>query len=308
MAFLYKGDNAAAWAQEFAARAPEIPFHLWPAAGEAADFDPAAVRFLAIWQPPADIPARFPKLEILFSVGAGVDQFDLAKLPPTLPLVRMVEPGLIDGMVEYVCFAVLGLHRDMPHYLSAREWRPLPVKTAAQRRVGVLGLGELGRAVLTRLATFGFDCAGWSRSRHEQPGVRCHAGADELPAFLAGCDILVCLLPLTAATRGMLDAQLFAALPAGAALVNVGRGGHLVEKDLLQALDDGHLSAAILDVCEPEPLPAGHAFWRHPRIWLTPHIASATQPASAVEAVLENLRRHARGEALVGLVDRSKGY
>lgn len=182
---------------------PEIDFRIWPDIG-----DPLQVRFLAAWEPPDDLAARFPHLQVLFSSGAGVDQFDLAALPPALPVVRMVEPGIVRGMVEYVTQAVLSLHRDLPAYRrqqQAGEWRPLPVRPADERRVGVLGLGSLGQAVLTQLQGFGFDCAGWSRSRRAIDGVRCYAGQDELPAFLARTELLVCLLPLTDATRGVLN-------------------------------------------------------------------------------------------------------
>ncbi|MDM0056371.1 2-hydroxyacid dehydrogenase [Variovorax fucosicus] len=306
--FLYKSDpeRGRQWAEVFRRREPAIDFRIWPDIG-----DPAQVRFLAAWEPPADLSARFPRLEVLFSSGAGVDQFDFAALPPQLPVVRMVEPGIVGGMVEYVTHAVLGLHRDMPRYRRQQAegvWQPLPVRPAGQRRVGVLGLGSLGQAVLAQLVGLGFDCAGWSRSRHAVDGVKCHAGADELPGFLARTDILVCLLPLTDSTRAFLDARLFSMLPKGAGLVQVGRGPQLVDADLLSALDSGQISEAVLDVTDPEPLPAAHAFWRHPNIQLTPHIASMTQPLSAAEAVLDNLRRFEAGEPMVGLVDRSRGY
>jgi glyoxylate/hydroxypyruvate reductase A len=162
--------------------------------------------------------------------------------------------------------------------------------------------------VLEKLVSFGFDCAGWSRSRHEVPGVACRAGSGELHPFLARSDILVCLLPLTDATRGFLDAALFAKCPKGVSLVHVGRGPQVVAADLLQALDEGHLAEAVLDVTDPEPLPPDHALWSHPRVRLTPHIASMTQPETAARAAIDNLRRFARGEPLVGLVDRSRGY
>jgi glyoxylate/hydroxypyruvate reductase A len=306
--FVYKSDPArgAVWARLFAQQAPHYTFRIWPDIG-----DPADVRFLAAWQPPPDIAGLFPNLEVLFSVAAGIDQFDMAALPSDLPIVRMIEPGIVNGMVEYVCWAVLGLHRDLPLYLRRQreqEWLALPVTPAARRRVGVLGRGLLGSAVLAKLRGFGFDCAGWSRSRHDIQGVACYAGSAELPAFLARTDILICLLPLTAATQGMLNAELFAALPRGAGLVQVGRGLQLVESDLRQALDSGQIGHAILDVCDPEPLPPGHWMWGHPRLWLTPHIASMTQPESAVEVMLENLRRYEAGAAMVGQVDRARGY
>ena len=308
MTFLYKADpeRGAEWARLFAERAPELPFRLWPDIG-----DPAAVRYLAAWTPPDDLAERFPNLDILFSVGAGVDQFDVSRLPPDLPVVRMVEPGIVDGMVEYVTLATLALHRDLIDYIArqrARVWEPIRLRSAAGRRVGVLGLGMLGSAVLEKLRGFGFDCAGWSRSPRALDGVRCFAGAGALPDFLARTDILICLLPLTDMTRGILNRELFARLPKGAALVNAGRGGHLVEADLITALDSGHLSAAVLDVAEAEPPPPNHPFWTHPRILLTPHVASMTQPDTAVSVVLDNIRRHQSGEPLRGLVDRARGY
>lgn len=308
MSFLYKADPARGrvWAEVFAQRAPQVDFRIWPDIG-----DPADVRFLAAWEPPTDLGERFPNLQVLFSTGAGVDQFNLAALPADLAVVRMVEPGIVSGMVEYVCWAVLGLHRDMPRYRQAQQaerWSPVPVRPAARRRVGVLGLGSLGQAVLKQLRSFGFDCAAWSRSRHDVEGVQCHAGADELAPFLARTEILICLLPLTDATRGFLDARLFAALPAGASLVQVGRGPQLVQQDLLSALGSGQLAHAVIDVCDPEPLPAGHPFWRHPQITLTPHIASMTQAESAAEVLIDNLERFERGEPMTGRVDRRRGY
>ncbi|AVS71202.1 glyoxylate/hydroxypyruvate reductase A [Paracidovorax avenae] len=308
MVFLYKSDpvRGRQWAEVFAAQAPDVEFRIWPDVGDA-----ERVRFLAAWEPPPDIATRFPRLQVLFSSGAGVDQFDLSALPPQLPVVRMVEPGIVRGMVEYVCHAVLDLHRDMPQYRRQQqmaEWQPLPVRTATERRVGVLGLGSLGQAVLAQLAGFGFSCAGWSRSRHAVPGVQCFAGEDELPAFLARTDILVCLLPLTDATRGFLDAGLFARLPQGASLVHVGRGPQLRETDLLAALATGQIAEAVLDVADPEPLPATHALWRHPGVRLTPHIASMTQPRTAAAAAIANLRRYEAGEPMEGLVDRGRGY
>ena len=308
MSFVYKSEpvRGRQWAEVFAREAPQLPFHIWPDIG-----DTLEVRFLAAWEPPADIREVFPNLQVLFSSGAGVDQFDFPKLPPDLPVVRMIEPGITGGMVEYVSWAVLALHRDMLHYQRQQrraQWKIVPVRPASQCRVGVLGLGSLGQAALTRLHSFGFDCAGWSRSRHTLAGVQCFAGADELPAFLARTDVLVCLLPLTAETRGFLNADLFAQLPRGAGLVHVGRGPQLVERDLLSALEHGQIADAVLDVTDPEPLPPEHAFWQHPNIWLTPHIASMTQPGTAARVVLDNLRRFEAGEAMVGRVDRARGY
>ena len=308
MTFLYKADpvRGAVWAELLARKMPELPFRIWPDIG-----DPQAVRFLAAWQPPQDLATQFPNLEILFSTGAGTDQFDFAAIPPTLPVVRMVESGIVNGMVEYATLAVLSLHRDWHTYHQQQRegrWQTHRVYPASSQRVGVLGLGTLGRAVLEKLRGFGFDCAGWSRSARRIDGIECHAGEQGLQAFLARTDILICLLPLTDGTRGILCKPLFDQLPRGAALINVGRGGHLVQQDLLQALDEGQLSRAVLDVCEPEPLPPEHPFWHHPKVVLTPHIASMTQPETAVEAVIDNLRRHRLGLPMEGLVDRARGY
>ncbi|WP_441238007.1 2-hydroxyacid dehydrogenase [Bradyrhizobium sp. 930_D9_N1_4] len=308
MTALYKANmvRGAEWATFFAERAPDVPFRLWPDIG-----DPAAVRYLVAWVPPDDIATTFPNLELVFSVGAGVDQFDTTKVPAHIPLVRMLEPGIAETMVEYVTMAVLGLHRDLLHFINQQKeqvWREIRITPAKRRRVGVMGLGQLGQAVLERLTAFGFPLLGWNRSPREIEGVTCYSGADSLPEFLAQADILVCLLPLTDETRGILNADLFARLPRGAGLVNVGRGPHLVEADFLAALDSGTLSGAVLDVADPEPLPAGHPFWSHPRILLTPHNASMTSPDTAVDFVLDVIARHRRGEELPGRVDRTRGY
>ncbi|WP_211466464.1 2-hydroxyacid dehydrogenase [Collimonas silvisoli] len=308
MSFLYKADpvRGAEWARLFAEQAPDIPFHCWPDYGAAEQ-----VRYLAAWLPPENLASQFPNVEVVFSVGAGIDQFDFSLLPPDIPVVRMIEPGIAVGMVEYVTHAVLAIHRQSHLYARLQReqrWQEHPIKPAASCRIGVLGLGVMGQSVLSKLRDFGFPCAGWSRSAHALDGVDCYAGEDALPAFLARSDILICLLPLTQHTRGILNRKLFNALPAGAAVINVGRGGHLDEAALLEALASGQLSSATLDVCEIEPLPAGHPFWEHPNIVLTPHIASMTQPASAVEVVLDNIRRHQSGQPLIGLVDRSLGY
>ena len=308
MAFLYKADPARGeqWAKLFAQRAPEVSFRLWPDVG-----DPAEIRYLAAWQPPEDPARTLPNLEVVFSVGAGVDQFDLSSVPPHVPVVRMIEPGIVEGMVEYVTQAVLTVHRDLFDYCLQQQnktWKELPVRAAALRRVGVLGLGVLGTAVLERLRLFGFACAGWSRSPRDIEGVECHAGIETLDAFLAHTDILICLLPLTPATRGILNAPLFATLPHGASLIQTGRGPHLDQAALLAALDSGQLQNAILDVTDPEPLPADHPLWTHPRVRITPHIASATRPETAVEVVLDNLRRHRAGLPMLGQIDRSQGY
>lgn len=272
--------------------------------------DPRAVRWILTWAPPADL-ARFPNLEALFSIGAGVDQFRRAPPPPHVRLVRMIDPGVERMMQEYAALAVLALHRDLPAYLAQQReglWRKRAPIQARDRRVSFLGLGRLAQAAMARLQPFGFPLAGWSRTPHDLPGVRCASGADGLAAMLAETDILVCLLPLTDATRGLLNADLFAQLPKGAALAHLGRGAQLDQDALLAALDSGQLSAAMLDVADPEPLPADHPLWRHPGVVLTPHVASVTQAESAVETVIANIRRLRAGLEPIGLVDPQRGY
>lgn len=308
MTILYTSEatRGAEWASVLARKAPDIPFRIWPDVG-----DPDEIHYLVSWIPPEGIFERIPKLEALFSIGAGVDQLDLAKVPAHVPVVRMVEPGLIAGMVDYVSMAVLAIHRDLVFYVGQqrqRVWQSKRVVLAQDRRVGVLGLGMLGEAVCERLVSLGFQTAGWSRTRRDIDGVRCFAGKEQMDAFLAGSDILVCLLPLTPATQDILDAGLFAKLPRGASLVSTGRGGHLNQDDLLAALDSEQLSCAILDVTIPEPLPAEHPLWAHPKILITPHVASKPQAETAMDALIENIRRHRAGQPMLGLVDRMRGY
>lgn len=307
MVFLFNSDAArgAIFREMFAQQLPDVEF-----AHNSENPDPDRVRYLFTWTVPEDI-ARYRNLEVLFSLGAGVDQFSSGSVPHDVKLVRMVEDGIVRMMQEYVALGVLTLHREVLAYREhqrAHTWQPLAVPQTAQRRVGFLGLGMLAQAAIERLKPFQFPLAGWSRSAKQIEGVTCFHGQDQLAGFLAQIDILVCLLPLTDETRNILGETLFAQLPAGARLLHVGRGPQLDQAALIAALDDGHLAAAMLDVTDPEPLPCAHPLWSHPRVMITPHIASVTQPHTAAQAVIDNIQRHRDGIELVGLVDQTRGY
>ena len=307
MAFLFNSDAArgAVFREVFARELPDLEFFHC-----SEDVDPEQVRYLLTWTAPDDI-ARYRNLEVLFSIGAGVDQFKRESIPDHIKVVRMVEHGIIRMMQEYVAMGVLTLHRDMIAYREQQKghtWQALPALQATERRVGFLGLGMLAHAAIERLRPFQFPLAGWSRSKKDIDGVTCFHGADQLARFLNQTDILVCLLPLTDQTRGILNAQLFSLLPTGARLLHVGRGPQLDQHALIEALDSGRLAAAMLDVTDPEPLPESHPLWSHPKVMITPHIASVTQPHTAAKSVIANIRRHRTGEKLIGLVDRALGY
>jgi len=294
------------WPDVFARLMPDMPCHVWPACGA-----PEDVEYVAVWKPEPGMFRQFPNLNLVFSLGAGVNQFDLAELPPQVGLVKMIEPALTAGMVEYVSAYVLAAHRDLPLYRNQqgeRLWLAHPERLAAETRVGIMGMGTLGTPCARALQALGFQVNGWNRSPRDIDGVTMFLGQQDLAAFLATTDILVSLLPLTDETRGLFNADLFAQLPAGASFINAGRGGQVVHDDLLRALDTGTLRWAILDVTDPEPLPADSPLWLHPRIVITPHIASNTNVETGVASVVANIRRHQAGETPIGLVDRQKAY
>jgi glyoxylate/hydroxypyruvate reductase A len=256
--------------------------------------------------------ASLPNLKLILSLGAGVDHvLGDPQLPRHLPIVRLVDPYLSDAMTEYVVLQVLRLHRHDLDYQDQQRtlvWRELPQKNAAERPVGILGFGEIGQHAGHKLAALGFPVSGWTRSERKIEGFATYAGAAGLTQMLAATEILVCLLPSTSETHGILCARTFTGLPRGAGLVNAGRGAHLVEEDLIPALDSGQLSAAALDVFREEPLPSAHPFWRHPRILVTPHIAGTTNPATAAAIVLDNISRFEEGRPLLNQVDPARGY
>lgn len=307
MLFISSTDRVEPWRAAFAELAPDIEFVPWPDVP-----DPAAIEFAAVWKYPPGTLKKFPNLKLVSSLGAGIDHLlGDPEFPEHVPFVRLVDPTLTTGMVEYALWATLRYHRQMVEYEAfqrAADWHPLTAPQTASRRVGIAGIGEIGGAVARAVAGLGFDVAGWSRSGHKLGGIASFAGTDGWLPFLARTDILICVLPLTEATRGILDARAFTAMPAGSFVVNIARGGHVVDADLLAALDRGHLAHATLDVTTPEPLPAGHPYWSHPKVTLTPHVASLTDPRTAAPQVIDNFRRFVAGRPLLNLVDRANGY
>ena len=305
--FCSQDDDPNAWRRELLRRLPDLDFRVWPDAGDVADIDSALV-----WLPPSGLLRSLPNLKAVLSLAAGVDRMLLdPTLPPDVPICRMVDPSLTSTMSEFVLLQALKYHRQLDLYRAQQalgRWQLYLPPPASATTVGIMGLGVLGTDAAGLLARHGFKVRGWSRTAKSIAGVDCFSGEEGLEPFLAESAILVCLLPLTDATRGILNAELFAALPRGARLVNVARGAHLVDQDLIEALDGGQLAHASLDVFQAEPLPPEHPFWRHPRVDITPHAASYSLPESGADPVADNLRRLRAGEPLLHVVDRGRGY
>jgi glyoxylate/hydroxypyruvate reductase len=309
MAILFRSTTAAAarWRPLLARLMPEHEIRYWPEIG-----DRTAIEYALVWQPEPGLLASLPNLKLIVGLGAGVDHvLGDPLLPKGVPIARLVDPYMTDAMSEYVVLSVLRLHRQDLDYLAQQRagvWEEREQKNAAERPVGILGFGTLGQDAGKKLKALGFDVAGWSRASKEVAGFACYSGQAGHDTLLARSEIVVCLLPLTAETTGILSATTFARLPRGAGLVNAGRGGHLVEADLIPALDSGQLSGAVLDVVGEEPLPGGHRFWRHPRIILTPHIAAETHPPTAAPIIREAIRRCEAGLPVANQVDPARGY
>lgn len=265
-----------------------------------------------VYDPPPGVLSQYPRLRVIFALSAGVDRLMDDPTLPAVPLVRLVHEDIVAAMREYVLYHVLKSHRDFGQYeelqrRSAWSW-PAPSRRAQDYRVSVLGIGRLGLPCVIALKDLGFDVVSWRRRDGKLAPVPCHTGLDGLERVLARSDLLVCLLPLTEDTHGLLDARAFALMPKGAHLLNVGRAGCLVEADLLAAVESGQIEHATLDVFYSEPLPHSHPFWRHPRITVTPHAAANAGPAACAAALAETLDCLREGRPLQNVVDRTTGY
>ena len=305
--FYADGSHADHWLTELQKTLPLADVRVW-AEGDAAPAD-----YAVVWKPPAVMLRGRDDLKAIFNLGAGVDAIlQLGDdLPAKVPVVRLDDAGMAVQMAEYVTMAVLRYFRRFDEFEAQsrdHQWRFLKPREKADFNIGILGLGVLGSRIAEALQHFDFSVQGWSRSRKEIAGVRSYAGADELEDFLAQSRVLVNVLPLTAETRGMLDRDTLAKLPQGAYLINVARGAHVVERDLLALLDERHLAGATLDVFEHEPMPSDHPFWREPRITVTPHIAAMTLRGDSVRQIAAKIKLMERGQPIAGLVDRLKGY
>lgn len=274
--------------------------------------DPSKVQYAVVWRPRTGDIARFPNLKAIVSVGAGIDHVLAdSELPQGVPIIRTVGQDLTQRMKEYVALHVLRHHRDMPRQLLAqteRDWHSIVVPVAPNRVVGVMGLGNLGSAAARVLSQIGFATRGWSKSPKSIEGVEVFKGNEQLTPFLNGCEILVNLLPLTLTTTGILNSALFAELPEGACVINCARGPHLVDDDLLTALDEGRIKQATLDVFHTEPLPADHPFWTHPAITVTPHIASRIDAETGGSLIAENLKIFEATGTCPDVADAERGY
>lgn len=294
------------WANALQARLPEARLTVYEG-GKA----PSDVDYLVTWRPPAGLFAELPQLRAVFNVGAGVDAILSAADLPDCPVVRLHDAGMGRQMADYALLAGLYIQRGFDRLRTAQneqQWRPALGPARGRPTVGILGLGTLGHVVAEALRANAFPVRGWSRSRREIDGVDCFAGLDELEDFLAETELLFCLLPHTPDTEKLLNRARLAALPTGAVVVNVARGAIVDEDALLDALDEGHVRAALLDVFHVEPLPREHRFWTHPNVLVTPHIAAATLIGPSADSIVDGINRLEHGETPLGTVDRQRGY
>jgi glyoxylate/hydroxypyruvate reductase A len=296
--------KAEPWLEGLRAAFPQATVDVWKPGAPAADF-------AVVWAPPQQFLDDQPRLKALFNIGAGVDALLQLKLPPSTRIVRLDDAGMSVQMAEYVCHAVIRHFREFDGYerdVAAGNWSFRKPHSRADFPVGVLGLGVLGERVAQALRVFEFPVHGWSRSVKTIESVVCHTGPEQLGRFLSQCRVLVNLLPLTPETRDILNRDTLSQLQPGGYLINVARGAHLVEADLIELLDSGHLAGALLDVFRTEPLPADHPFWPHPKIQITPHTSARTLRSESIAQIAGKIAALERGEVVAGEVDVVRGY
>lgn len=292
------------WLQGLRAALPQARITLWQSGAPLADY-------AVVWAPPQQFFDEQTQLKAIFNIGAGVDALLKLHLPPQATLVRLDDAGMAVQMAEYVCHAVIRHYREFDRYEAdsrSGQWVQHPTRQRADFAVGVMGLGALGERVARALQTFDFPVNGWSRSVKAVPGVRGFSGADQFHAFLAASKVLINLLPLTAQTRDILNRDTLSRLPPGSYVINVARGVHLVEDDLLDLLASGHLAGATLDVFRTEPLPAKHPFWQHPQITITPHTSARTLREVSIAQITHKMLALQQGYSVAGIVDPLRGY
>ncbi|MCY7389028.1 MAG: glyoxylate/hydroxypyruvate reductase A [Burkholderiales bacterium] len=299
--------NAQPWLEEIGTTIPLAEVWEWTPTSADRQAD-----YAVLWAPPMELFASQQRLKAVFNIGAGVDGvLKLNNLPPGVPIVRLNDAGMAVQMAEYVCYTLIRHTRNFDIYESHarnREWKRQPPIDRTAFPVGVMGLGNIGARVAQAVAAFEYPTFGWSCSEKTLPGVTSFAGPESMDAFLSGVRVLVCALPLTSATEGILNAGTLAKLQPNGYLINVARGRHLIENDLLAALDNGSLAGATLDVCREEPLPDIHPFWSHPKITITPHISAITLRAESVVQIADKIHALERGEAIDGIVETARGY
>jgi glyoxylate/hydroxypyruvate reductase A len=295
------------WISLFQEKLPNLELRIWPDMGNIAEIE----MILAGFNLPTALP-QFPHLKLVISIGAGVDHIlKNTSWIGNATIIRLVAESLTAQMVESVSLGVLSFQRRFRDYLNLQknqQWQYLPAPDAASFTVGILGLGVLGATVAAKLKLLGFRIRGWSRTSKSLEGVECFSGSDQFQLFLSECRVLVCLLPLTALTENILNLETFSALPQGAYIINVARGQHLVENDLITALNSGQIAGAWLDVFRTEPLPQTHPFWRDERIVITPHIAAVTLPHEVIDQVIDGIEGIQIGKNLKNIVDINRGY
>lgn len=292
------------WVPGLQAALPQAEVSLWEPGAPKADY-------AVVWKPPQQLLDEQTQLKALFNTGAGVDALVKLRLPEGLPIIRLDDAGMSVQMAEYVCHAVIRHFREFDGYeadMGAGKWSFRKPRSRADFPVGILGLGVLGARVARTVAQFDFPVNGWSRSPKALDGVQCFSGEAGLDAFLQATRIVVCLLPLTPDTQDLLNAKRLSQLMPGGYVINVARGAHIVDADLLALLDNGHLAGATLDVFRTEPLPADHAFWKHPNITLTPHTSARTLRSESIAQIAGKIGALERGEQVAGRVDATRGY